>query len=373
VIQKAICGFLGCALLAFGGNALAFTLITPPPPPEQTAPSSDVTTATTLPLAAQPIVGTLRAQMLNRRLRGNEKLSQADRMVALNAHADTVSDAGTFVAALGDAPGTGAGADTSHALWISSAYNSVENEFSRTSFYGSTQNILAGYDVTRSSRVVLGVAVGYEADNFVTRFNAGDEKTRGFNVTPYFSFLLSDTWSVDLSLGYGSFDTKQSRSVGSTVITIPLGVDAVTSDVSSTRDFAALNLTNVSTAGNWKLTGSAGFLGTRRKQEAYVESDGTSVASTNQSVEQYNLLGEAAYGRGAGEVYLGAVYEYVRNPPTVQFPSGEQPPVDKDSYVLAAGWRYFGRGMTTNFAFTGRAGQQDVKEYGFYMMLRVDL
>ena len=370
MIRKTLCWLLGGVSLAFCSSALAFTLITPPP--EQTAPSTDVTTATTLPLAAQPIVGTLRAQMLNRRLRGNEKLSQAGRMVAANAHSETLSDAGLLVAALGDSPGTG-GIDTSHALWISSAYNSVENEFSRTSFYGSTQNILAGYDVTRSSRVVLGVAVGYEADNFVTRFNAGDEKTRGFNVTPYFSFLLSDTWSVDLSLGYGSFDTKQSRSVGSTVITIPLGVDAVTSEVSSTRDFAALNLTNVSTAGNWKLTGSAGFLGTRRKQEAYVESDGTSVASTNQSVEQYNLLGEAAYGRGAGEVYLGAVYEYVRNPPTVQFPSGEQPPVDKDSYVLAAGWRYFGRGMTTNFAFTGRAGQQDVKEYGFYMMLRVDL
>jgi len=369
VIRKTLCWLLGGVSLAFGSNALAFTLITPPP--EQTAPSTDVTTATTLPLAAQPIVGTLRAQMLNRRLRGNEKLSQANRMVAVNAHADTISDAGPLVAALGDSSGTGAGGDTSHALWISSAYNSVENEFSRTRFYGSTQNILAGYDVTRSNRVVLGVAVGYEADNFVTQFNAGDEKTRGYNITPYFSFLLSDTWSIDLSLGYGSFDTDQSRSVGS--LTIPLGTDAVTSEVSSTRNFAALNLTNVSTAGNWKLTGSAGVLGTRRKQDSYVESNGNAMAATNQSVEQYNLLGEAAYGRGPSEVYLGAVYEYVRDPPTLQFPSGEQPPVDKDSYVLAAGWRYFGRGMTANFAFSGRVGQQDVKEYGFYMMLRVDL
>ena len=186
--------------------------------------------------------------------------------------------------------------------------------------------------MTRSNRVVLGVAVGYEADNFVTQFNAGDEKTRGYNVTSYFSFLLSDTWSIDLSLGYGSFDTDQSRSVGS--LTIPLGTDAVTSEVSSTRNFAALNLTNVSTAGNWKLTGSAGVLGTRRKQDSYVESNGNAVAATNQSVEQYNLLGEAAYGRGASEVYLGAAYEYVHNPPTIQFASGDQPPVDKDSYAL---------------------------------------
>ena len=361
--------FLGLAWLMFGGSALAFTLITPPQ--EQTTPSSDVTTATTLPLAVQPIVGTLRAQMLNRRQRGREKLSQAGHMVAANAHAETVSDVNLLVAALGDSPGTGAGIETGHALWISTAYNSVENDFYRTSFYGSSQNVLAGYDVTRSNRVVLGVALGYEADNFVTRFNAGDERTRGYNFTPYFSFLLSDTWSVDLSLGYGSFDTEQSRSVGS--LTIPLGTDAVTSDVSSTRGFAALNLTNVSALGNWKLTGSAGVLGTRRKQDAYSESNGNPVAATNQSVEQYNLLGEAAYGRGASEAYLGAVYEYVRDPPTVQFSSGEQPPVDKDSYVLAAGWRYFGRGMTANVAFSGRAGQQDIKEYGFYMMLRVDL
>ena len=369
VILKNFRWFLGIALLASAGTAPAFTLITPPE--EATAPGTEVTSTTTLSTAAQPIVGSIRTQILSRRLRKNEKLTWAERAVAVNERGQGRSDVNYLAASLADPSGGSGVGGGSSSLWISAAYNSMENEFSRTQFYGSTQNILSGFDYTGANRYIVGVAIGFEANDFVTQFNAGDERTRGFNISPYFSLLLSDTWSLDLALGYGGFDTRQSRTVGS--LTIPFGTDAVTSDVESTRSFAALNLTNVSTVGNWKLTSSLGALGTRRKQEAYVESNGNAVAESRQSVNQWNLLGEAAYGRGASEAYAGVVYEYVPDPPAVQFSTGEQPPVDKDSYVLGAGWRYFARSLTANFAFTGRVGQTDYKEYGFYMMLRVDL
>jgi hypothetical protein len=57
----------------------------------------------------------------------------------------------------------------------------------------------------------------------------------------------------------------------------------------------------------------------------------------------------------------------------VQFTTGPQPANDPDSVLLSAGWRYFGKGLTANFAFMKRVAQDQVNEYGFTMMLRVDL
>jgi hypothetical protein len=356
-------------LVLYGSTALAFTLIEIPQ--EQTSPSNAVTEATTLETQVQPIVGTLRAQLLShRRPKSSQRVTQAGRLLAANTHAGSLSDV-NYLAAAGTASGSSGGAGDGESLWISAAANSLENDFSRTAFYGATHNLLAGFDFTRSDKYILGISVGHEASNYTTTFNAGNEKTRGFNVNPYFAYLLSDTWSVDLILGYGQFDTNQSRTVP--VLAVPLTTGAVNSEFSSTRGFVSANLTNVSAWGNWRLTSSLGLLATRREQDAYVESNGTAVAPTKQSVEQWNLLGEAAYGRGASETYLGLMYEDTRDPLKVQFATGEQPANDPDSVLLTAGWRHFGKGLTANFVFSSRLAQDQVNEYGFAMMIRVDL
>ena len=170
-------------------------------------------------------------------------------------------------------------------------------------------------------------------------------------------------------LGYGRFDTRQSRTVASSATTTA----AVDSDFSSRRSFAATNLANVSTRGNLKLTSSLGYLGSRRQSDAYVESNGTAVDSAKQTSRQWNLLGEAAYGRGGSEGFFGATYEHNRNSDRLQFASGEQPANDPNSVVLTAGMRYFGKGMSANFVFNQRVGLAQVREYGFAMMLRFDL
>ena len=218
---------------------------------------------------------------------------------------------------------------------------------------------------------MLGISGGYEASNFTTTFNAGNEKTRGYNINPYFAWLLSDAWSLDLIGGYGQFDTNQSRTVGS--LTVPLGTDAVNSDFSSKRGFASTDLTNVSTLGNWKLTGSLGYLWSSRDQDAYVESNGNAVAGSKQTSQQWNLLGEVAYGRGNSETFFGARYEDIRNYQKIAFATGEQPANDPTSVLLTAGWRYFGKGLTANFVFSTRVAQDQVRQNGFSMLLRVDL
>jgi Autotransporter beta-domain len=366
VLRKTLCRILGCALLSYGGAALAFTLIVPP---EQESPSSATTETATLATQTQPIVSAIRSQVLGLRLlRRSAKASLGGPVLAANTRTDTRSDVEYL--ALGESPGLdgGAGGGTD-SLWISSAYNGLENEFSRTRFIGDTFNAIAGFDITRSDRYVVGIAVNGEARNFSTLFNAGNEKTRGANVSPYFAYLLSDTWSVDMSLGHGEFKTRQSRSLA----TGPLVVVPVDSEFSSTRDFASANLTNVVTLGNWKLTDSLGAVGTKLKQDAYMESDGTAVGATDKTLHQWNLSGEAAYGRGDSEAYFGLSYEKIRNPLKIEFATGEQPANDPDSVLVTAGWRYFGKRLTANFAFSSRQAQEQAREYGLSMMLRVDL
>lgn len=367
MLRKALNRFFGCALLLYAGAALPFTLILPE---EQFSPSSSVTESTTLERQAAPIVGAIRSQLLShRRPKGSRQVGQSRNVLVASALADSRGDFSLLAQGLKEPSAAGGGSGDTSSLWISAAANSLENTFSRTAFHGATHNLLAGFDLTRSEKYVLGVAVGHEASNFTTTFNSGDEKTRGFNLAPYFAYLLSPSWTFDVSIGYGEHDTRQTRTVGLG----PLSTLAVGSEFNSTREFASANLTNVSSWGNWTLTGALGVVGTKRKHDAYMESDGTPVAASSQTVEQANLLGEAAYGFGASEIYLGALYERTRDPVPVQFAFGTQPANDPDSTLLTAGWRHFGKGLTANFVFSRRVSLEQVNEYGFSMMIRVDL
>ena len=370
VLQKTLSRILGCALLSYGSTALAFTLITIPP---ELAPSNTFTDSLTLQTQVQPIVGTIRSQIFGLRRPGSSKqVTQVGGLkLAANDRSGTSSDVNYLAAAANDPSGAGSGSSGGNAqsLWISSTTDSLENTFFRTAFYGATQNVLVGYDFTRSDKYVLGISGGYEASNFVTKFNAGNEKTGGYNLNPYFAWLISDAWSLDLIAGYGKFNTDQSRTVGIGALTSA----AVDSNFSSKRGFASTNLTNVSTRGNWKLTGSLGFLWSKRNQDAYTENGGGAIAASKQTSEQWNLLGEAAYGRGNSETFFGARYEDIRNYQKIEFAAGEQPANDPTSFLLTAGWRYFGKGLTASFVFNARAAQEQVRGYGVSMVLRADL
>lgn len=376
MLHKTISRMLGCALLSLscGSTALAFTLTELP----ETSPSNTITdSSTTLQTQVQPIAATIRSQILGHlRPRGSKKATQVGGMM-LAANAPASSDFNYLAAAAGDSStaGSGISSGNSESVWISTAINNLENDFSRTPFYGVTQNLLVGFDLTRSDKYVAGVSLGYEASNFTTTFNAGNEKTRGFNINPYFAWLLSDTWSLDLILGYGDFETRQTRAVG----TGPFTTLPVNSDFSSKRGLASSNLTNVSTFGNWKLTGSLGFLWSRKESDSYSESPAITgvVPKSKQTLEQWSLLGEAAYGRGNSEAFFGATYESIQDMQKVVLTAGlgEQPANDPTGVLLTAGWRYFAtKGLSANFLFSARVSQNDFREqYGFSMVLRMDL
>ena len=192
-------------------------------------------------------------------------------------------------------------------------------------------------------------------------------------INPYFAWLLSDTWSFDLSLGHGKFNTGQART---TAVVLPGPVLAnaiVDSGFSSTRDFLSTNLTNVSAWGDWNLTGSFGLFAAKQKQDAYVESSGDAIAGSSQTIKQWNLAGEAAYSHRDSESYIGLNYEKERNPERIQFTTGEQPSNDAASFVVTAGWRHFGKDLTANFVFSSRRGLDNISDNGISTTIRINL
>ena len=372
MLRKTLQTILAIALLQLGNSALGFTLIVPQ---EQISPGNTITDSTTLDTQVQSIALAIKTHLFSvRHGQNSNKTAQYGGVLAANSHVDSVSDLdgstlayNDLAAAGGGGVAEGGGGAAKNGLWITSAFSTLKNDFSRTRFDGDNFNLLAGYDITLSDKYILGVAVSHELSRFDTKFNLGNEKTTGFNIIPYIAVLLSDAWSVDLGLGHGRFNTSQSRPVSGAPLPVP-----VDSEFSSTRDFASTNLTNVSAWGNLKLTSSVGYIAAKQKQESYVESNGNTVSDTSRTSRQWNLAGEAAYGHGDSESFVGVIYERIRNPAKIGFATGEQPPNDPDSFLVNAGWRYFGKGMAANFMFSSRLGQEQVTEYGFAATIRAE-
>jgi hypothetical protein len=365
---------LGILLLQASGSALAFTLISLP---EELTPSTTITNSMTLTTQIQPVTGAIKARLFSaKRANKSKKMAQYGNMLAANSYVDSISDVDHMMLAYNDLASNGKSGGSSggdaKSLWITSSYSSLKNSLTQTRFDGDVHILLAGYDRTLSEKYIFGVALSHETSNFNTRFNSGDAKTRGFNISPYVAVLLSDSWSFDLSLGHGKFNTDQSRAM---IVTGPV-LAVIDSDFSSTRDFLSTNLTGISALGDWNLTGSVGIFAAKQKQDAYAEIGGFSVDASSQTIKQWNLAGEAAYVHRDSESYLGLMYEKDTNPDELDLPgsaaAGEQPGSDADSYLLTAGWRHFGKDLTANFAFTSRRGQSKITDNGFSVTIRTD-
>ncbi len=372
-LQRSLKTFIGLLLLHLSSSAFAFTLIVLPP---AATPSNAITGPTTVNTQIQPVAKVIKVHLHNiRRTPKTKKFAQRDNMLAANSYSDHVSDINHAMFAYNDLASSGGGVSGSggstNSVWINSTYSSLKNSFSRTRFDGDVQMAIAGYDLTVSDQYTLGAAFSYQTSNLVTRFNSGDERTKGFNISPYFAYLLSDTWSIDLSLGYGKFSTSQTRTIGTGLFT---SVE-VNNDFASTRSFFASNLTNVSTVGNWNLTSSIGIFAAKQKQDGFDDSFavGGLVPGSSQSVKQWNLAGEAAYSHRNSETFAGLIYEKLKDPEALQLSAGEQPSNDPSSFLLSAGWRHFGKELTADFMFSTRLGQDKIAEHGFLTTIRIDL
>jgi hypothetical protein len=350
-------------LLQTSGSALAFTLIEIPG--SNTSPGAIVTDATTFNTQIQPVIGAIQAHLLDaRRSSKSRKSAQADNVLASNRYAETMSDA-DFIKVSSHGGNDNSG---SRSLWLNSTSTTFDNDFSGTKHNGDQHMLLAGFDFTFTDRYIFGVAVSFETSNINTEFNLGNLEMDGFSINPYFAYLISDSWSIDLSLGYGSFETDQYRTP--TPLLLPATVD---SNFDSTRDFVASNLSYSGIRGDWYLTGWFGLLLANKDQDSYEESDATAVDGQSLDMELWSLGGEAAYGSGAAETYFSLVYEVDNDLNELEFTTGDQPANDDDSMLLSIGWRYYGGDLVANIEFSSRQGADDVTENSISSTLRIDL
>lgn len=379
--MKNTTAFRGClttiaafVLLQVGNPAMAFTLL----PQEQLTPSSTITnSSTTVATQIQPVARAIQTHLHGaRRPHMSGKFALNSVMVASNSYSSTRYDAGDMLAYNDLASAAGGGSSSSStdssSLWISSGYSLLKNNFSRTRYDGDSQMVVIGHDHTVSDTYIVGAALGYQTGTMLTRFNTGDQRSKGYTLTPYFAYLISDALTFDLSLGYGKSKTSQSRALSVLVAGPAVEQWIITSEFASTQTFTSANLTHVATTGNWNLTSALGYLSARQKQGAYTESIGTNVAGSNTKLSQWSLAEEAAYAHRDSESYLGVAYEKMSSPESFRFSTGEQPSNDSDSFLLSLGWRHIGKDLIANFAFNSRLGLANVTENGISTTIRGD-
>lgn len=260
--------------------------------------------------------------------------------------------------------GISAGDDAaSKGVWASYGYTEFENDFVRTQYDGSSHLGLAGMDFSPWQDIIVGGFLGYETTNVDTVFNGGGLDADGYTVGVYVGALLGGSWTADASAGYSGIDTAVNRSGGGTKITG--GTD-------TTRTFAATNLYGQRAWKKWLLTGRAGYLYARNRDDVFTESNGRAVSSRRTRVVQVKLGGEAAYTVGSIEPYAHGTYSLDISRTDVVLTPGLQPSNDEDDFVLGAGFRYFGRGLTGQARISTRLGRDDIDEVSADASVRWD-
>jgi hypothetical protein len=121
---------------------------------------------------------------------------------------------------------------TGFGLWSSYAYSDFKDDLVSTAFSGDRHSVLGGFDISPWDSTLLGIAVGYETNAIKTGFNNGRMDSDGFTVAPYFGALLTDSVSVDVSMGYSRISVDQFR-------TDPDTGDRITSRPASSSTWSA--------------------------------------------------------------------------------------------------------------------------------------
>lgn len=224
-------------------------------------------------------------------------------------------------------------------------------------------NYIFGMDYKITSNIVTGVALSYENMDGTTGYNSGDIESDGITVSPYFAASIGDFFSFDLTAGYSWIDIEQTRTDNDRKIS---------SSPESKRIFFAANTNLYHSISNWNLTGNVGYLYAEDEQDAFKESDGTTVSSSTTKYGQITAGGEISYVITRAEPYLSIAYEYDTTYDD-DISGNEYADYDRNGIVVGAGLRFLMTdSLNGDFQFSKVYSRNDYNEFSFMYNLRFD-
>jgi len=251
-------------------------------------------------------------------------------------------------------------------LWGNYTYSDFDNDLSSTAFDGHSHSLLGGIDYAPFKNTVLGLAVGYSFSDVDTSFNRGHQENDTFTIAPYFGAVISDTWSLDASIGYSRVSTDQFR-------TAPGTGTQISSSPDSDRWFGSINLNGVTYYNNWILGARAGVLRASNNQGSFAESNGVLVPSISNQLGTLSIGANVAYSYGNYEPFASITYENDYRLTRIAVVTGPQPSNDQDDFLLGLGVRYYGpKGLSGSLEWNRRLGRSNFDEDLFSFSLRAD-
>jgi len=254
-----------------------------------------------------------------------------------------------------DSSGLAAGDNLSGlGIWLSYDYSRFDNNFFRTKYQGDTNSTLVGVDYVFSENMLAGIALGYEKTNIDTDFNLGKAKTTGLTFSPYFGWLINQTWGMDINLGYSRLNTEQYRTNAGL---------RINSDLDSIRWFAGMNLNGSWQIQQWLLSAQMGILTGSNKNEHFTESNGIQRKSNTSKVTKLSLGGEVSYSIGAFEPFFSLTFNHDTKVTNQRLSLGAQPTIDRNDNLAGLGFHYFSQqGLSVTLEYSQRFNHKDIGE-----------
>ncbi|MDX1737903.1 MAG: autotransporter outer membrane beta-barrel domain-containing protein, partial [Alphaproteobacteria bacterium] len=176
-------------------------------------------------------------------------------------------------------------------IWGHGSFTDVKNtknDASEDSRYnGDVWGYNVGLDYRFKSDLYMGTSVGFSQSSLNTIYNSGHYSEDSWTITPYAVYTPTEALKLSAMIGYGVGDIKQNRDNS-----------AITSKTDSAFWLVSGNATYTFKPKKdlpLDLKTSLGMNWTRKKVDAYTESDNTSVASSKSTTGQIKPGIETAY------------------------------------------------------------------------------
>jgi hypothetical protein len=231
----------------------------------------------------------------------------SDRVSQLaSGRSQTAANPNSRILSLGDSGNfnseTGLGGQTGGSrigAWVGGEYTHVDFDRGGSAFDGHVFTGMAGIDFRLMNSLVLGIAGGYEKQDFDTTFNRGNIEATGWTIAPYAVLTINQNFSLDASAGYSRLDYDMTR-------LDPTNNAQITGSTDGRRYFGTINGNGNIAVDRWLVGARIGALYAHEHRDSFTESNGVATGSQKTAIGFVNAGPRLGYMLGNLEPYVRA-------------------------------------------------------------------